>query len=42
MPVSSIAEDNEGHGDSELICEYDSENAGIIARATPKTAVNCF
>jgi len=42
VPVSSIVGDNEGHGDGELICEYDSENAGIIAHATPKTAVNCL
>jgi len=42
VPNSSIAEDNEGHRVGELICEYDSENTGIIARATPNTAVNCF
>jgi len=42
VPISSIAEDNEGHRDGELICEYDSENACIIAHATPNTAVNCF
>ena len=42
VPVSSIVEDNEGHRDGEFICEYDSENVGIIAHATPKTAVNCF
>jgi len=42
VPISSIVGDNEGHRDGELICEYDSENGGIIAHATPKTAVNCF
>ena len=42
VPNSSIAEDNEGHRVGELICEYDSENTGLIALATPNTAVNCF
>ena len=42
MPISSIAKGNEGHRDGESICEYDSENVGIIAHATPNTAVNCF
>jgi len=42
VPNSYIAKDNEGHRDGELICEYDSENTGIIAHATPNTAVNCF
>jgi len=42
MPNSSIVEDNEGHRDGELICEYYSENTGIIAHATPNTVVNCF
>jgi hypothetical protein len=42
VPVSSIVEDNEGHRDGELICEYYSENTGISAHATPDTAVNCF
>jgi len=42
VPVSSIAEDNEGDRDGELICEYDSEYVGIIVHATRNTAVNCF
>jgi len=42
VPNSSIIEDNEGHRDGELICEYDSENAGIFAHATTNIAVNCF
>ena len=42
VPVSSVAEDNEGHSVGELICEYGSENTGIIAHVTPNTAVNCF
>jgi len=42
VPVSSIVEDNEGHRDGELICEYASENTGISARVTANTAVNCF
>jgi len=42
VPNSSIAEDNEGHRYGELICEYDSENSGIIAHATANTAVTCF
>jgi len=42
VPNSSIAEDIEGHRDGELIYEYNSKNAGIIAHATPKTAMNCF
>jgi len=42
VPNSSIVGDNEGHRGGELICEYDSKNAGIIAHAKPKTTVNCF
>ena len=42
VPVSSTAEEIEGHRDGELICEYGRENTGIIAHATPNTAVNCF
>ena len=42
MPVTAIAKSNEGHRDGESNCGYDSENAGIIAHATPNTAMNCF
>jgi hypothetical protein len=42
VPVCSIVEDNEGHRDGELICEYNNENTGISALATPNTTVNCF
>jgi hypothetical protein len=42
VPVASIAKDNEGHRDGELIREYDSKNVDIIVHATPKTTVNCI
>ena len=42
VPVASIAKDNEGHRDGELIRDYDSENVDIIVHVTPNTTVNCI
>jgi hypothetical protein len=41
VPVSSIAKDNEGHKDGELILG-DGENINVIVHATQNTAINCF